>query len=418
MNYSTRATSGFDRKSKLPGSAGLQLTVLTQKFIIPGSRLAEQHAAIKAELDQAVAGVVRRAIFTPGPEVEAFEAEFAGYIGVKYAIGVSSGSAAVLLSLKALGLQPGDEVISTPQVDISASAPVTHAGARLVWVDIHPRTYNLDPEQVAAAVTPRTRAILVAHMYGNPADLEPVLEIAARQRIPVIEDAALAVGAVYRGRQVGGWGALGCFSFSPGKMLGAFGKAGMVVTNDTALAQQVRTWSSYGFNLDSLKAVEQAKVGAQFEYQAEGFNARLDELQAAVLRVKLRYLDESVRRRRENAALYCKLLADLEPEHLLLPLDTPEAEPVFRTFVIRSRQRDRLMYHLAEAGIWSGLSYVPPLHLQPVYGYLGYKAGDFPHTERVARELLCLPAIPELSVQEIEQVGEAVRQFFLSAKAV
>lgn len=385
-----------------------------QEFVIPGSRLARQHAAIQTELDRAVAGVIRRAIFTPGPEVETYEAEFAAYVGVKYAVGVSSGSAAVLLALKALGLQPGDEVISTPQVDISASAPVTQAGARLVWVDIHPRTYNLDPEQLAAAITPRTRAVVAAHMYGNPADLLPILEIANRHGLPVIEDAALAVGATYRRQPVGSWGTLGCFSFSPGKILGAFGKAGMVVTNDAALAQQMRVWSSYGFDLASLKAIERGEVGAQFAYQAEGFNARLDELQAAVLRVKLRYLDEWSRRRRENAACYREMLADLEPEHLLLPQDTPDTEPAFRVFVIRSPRRDGLMHHLAKSGIWSGLNYVPPLHLQPVYSYLGHRQGDFPQTEQVARELLCLPTIPELSRQEIERVGETIRQFFWS----
>jgi dTDP-4-amino-4,6-dideoxygalactose transaminase len=385
---------------------------LSQEFAIPGSRLAQQHAAIQVELDQVLARVVQRAVFTPGPEVEAFEGELAHYIGVRYAIGVASGSAAVLLALKALGLQPGDEVISTPQVDISASAPITHAGARLVWVDIHPRTYNLDPEQLEAAITPRTRAIIVAHMYGNPADMQPILEIAGRRGIPVIEDAALAVGATYQGRQVGSLGMLGCFSFSPGKILGAFGKAGAVVTNDPDLLSQVRIWSGYGFDLASLEAIERGIVGAQFEYRAEGFNARLDELQAAVLRVKLRHLANWIGRRRGNANLYHAKLADLEPEHLLLPQDTASTEPAYRVFVIRSPRRDRLMRHLAETGIWSGLSYVPPLHLQPVYQYLGYGPGDFPQTELVARELLCLPTIPELSSREIEQVGEAIHQFF------
>ncbi|NJN99982.1 MAG: hypothetical protein HC875_40675 [Anaerolineales bacterium] len=256
--------------------------------------------------------------------------------------------------------------------------------------------------------------MVAAHMYGNPADMLPILEIANRYGLPVIEDAALAVGATCRRRPVGSWGTLGCFSFSPGKILGAFGKAGMVVTNDAALAQQMRVWSSYGFDLNSLKAVERGEVGAQFEYEAEGFNARLDELQAAVLRVKLRYLDEWVRRRREHAACYREMLADLEPEHLLLPQDTPDTEPAFRVFVIRSPRRDGLMRHLAGAGIWSGLNYVPPLHLQPVYRYLGHRQGDFPQTEQVARELLCLPTIPELSRQEIERVGEAIRQFFWS----
>jgi dTDP-4-amino-4,6-dideoxygalactose transaminase len=251
-------------------------------------------------------------------------------------------------------------------------------------------------------------------MYGNPVALERIMEIAERYGLAVVEDAALAVGATYRGRQVGSLGMLGCFSFSPGKILGAFGKAGMVVTNDVGLAQRVRIWSSYGFDLASLQAIERGVVGARFECVAEGFNARLDELQDALLRVKLRHLDESVRRRRANALLYREMLADLEPEHLMLPQDTPHSEPVFRVFVVRSRQRDHLMRHLAEAGIWSGLSYVPLLHLQPVYQYLGYKLGRFPQAEIVADELLCLPTIPELSGQEIERIGETIRRFFLS----
>lgn len=384
------------------------------KFAIPGSRLAQQHATIQPELNKALARVMRRAVFTPAAEVEAFEQEFAAYVGVNYAVGVTSGSVAVLLALKALGLQPGDEVISTPQVDISASAPISQAGARPVWVDIHPRTYNLDPDQLEAAITPRTRAIVVTHMYGNPADMQPILEIAGRHTLPVIEDAALAVGAKYCGRQVGRLGQLGCFSFSPGKMLGAWGKAGMVVTNEAELARQVRVWSSYGFDLTSLEAIERGVVGAQFDYIVEGFNARLDELQAAVLRVKLRHLDKWVLRRREHARRYRQILAGLEPEHLLLPQDTPGSEPAYRVFVLRSPRRDHLMRHLAGAGIWSGLNYVPPLHLQPVYQALGYGPGAFPQTELVARELLCLPTLPELSDQEVEKVGETIHHFFLN----
>lgn len=384
------------------------------KFAIPGSRLVQQHAALQTELDEALDRVMRRAVFTPAAEVEAFEQEFAAYVGGNYGVGVTSGSAAVLLALKALGIQPGDEVISTPQVDISASAPISQAAARLVWVDIHPRTYNLDPAQLEAAITPRTRAIVVAHMYGNPADMQPILEIADRHTLPVIEDAALAVGAKYQGRQVGSIGRLGCFSFSPGKMLGALGKAGMVVTNDPELARQVRIWSSYGFDLTSLEAIERGVVGAPFDYIAEGFNARLDELQAAVLRVKLRHLDRWVRLRQEHARRYRQMLAELEPEHLLLSQDTPGSEPAYRVFVLRSPQRDGLMRHLAGAGIWSGLNYVPPLHLQPVYQRLGYGPGTFPQTELVARELLCLPTIPELSSQEVEKVGETIRYFFVN----
>ena len=310
-----------------------------QKYLISGARLPQQLAAIQAELYEAIGRVMRRAVFTPAVEVEAFEKEFADYVGIKYAVGVASGSAAVMLALIALGLEPGDEVISTPNVDISASAPITHSGARLVWVDINPRTYNLDPERLEDGITARTRVIVVTHLYGNPADMGPILEIANKYSIPVIEDAALAIGATYQGRQVGGLGTLGCFSFSPGKVLGALGKAGMVVTNQADLARRVKVLSSYGFQPASLEAIERGGVGAPFEYEAEGFNARLDELQAAVLRVKLGYLAEWVRRRREHASHYRELLADLEPEHLLLPQEIPGAASSFRVFVIRSAQR-------------------------------------------------------------------------------
>ena len=385
-----------------------------QRFAIPGVRLAQQHAVFQAELNQAVAQVIKRAVFTPAAEVEAFEAEFAEYVGAGYAIGVASGSAALLLALKGLGLEAGAEVISVPNVDISASAPITHAGGCLVWTDIDPRTFNLDPQGLEESITAKTRAIIVTHMYGNPAEMDTLSKIANGYGIPVVEDAALAPGATYRGQPVGSLGQIACFSFSPGKPLGALGKAGMVVTNAAYLADKVRMFSSYGFRHSSLKRIEQGQVGAQFEYQVQGYNARLDELQAAVLRVKLRHLDGWNQQRRKNAALYREILAELEPEHLLLPQNTAGSEPTFRVFVIRTPQQEPLLQHLAEAGIWSGLHYVPPLHLQPAYRYLGYGPGSFPQTELVAGELLCLPTIPELSSAEVEKVGETIRQFFLS----
>lgn len=387
---------------------------MVHQFVIPGSRLLQQHAAIQGELAAAIDRVMRRGVFTPSIEVEAFEGEFAHYLGVRHAVGVASGSAALMLAARAVGLEPGQEVICAPNVDISVSAPLTHAGGRLAWVDIDPRRYNLDPLRLAERVSLQTGAIVAVHLYGNPADMAAIQEIAATYQTPVIEDAALAAGATYQGQRVGSLGDVGCFSFSPGKMLGALGKAGMVVTNNPDIAERVRTLASYGFHLASLQAIEQGVVGAQFEYACEGYNARLDELQAAVLRVKLRYLDRWVQRRRENAAIYRALLADLEPEHLLLPLDTRASEPAYRVFVIRAPLRNELMNYLAAAGIWTGLHYVPSLHLQPLYQHLGYGPGDFPVTEQVANELLCLPAHPELLAAEVEQVAQSVRAFFLS----
>jgi len=383
-------------------------------MIIPGSRLRQQHELIKDQLDQAIARVMQKGVFTPSVEVENFEREFAEYVGVKYAIGVGSGSAALMLALGALEIGPGGEVILAPNADISVSAPLSHAGGHLVWADINPRTYNLDPQALEVKITVKTKAIVVVHMYGNPAAMSTIQQIAAKHRVGVIEDAALATGATYQGKRVGSIADLGCFSFSPGKMLGALGKAGMIATNNAALAERVRVLASYGFSLTSLEAIEKGIIGAQFEYIQEGHNARLDELQAAVLRVKLQYLDSWVQRRRENARLYRELLTDLEPEYVLLPQNTPDSEPAFRAFVIRSPRRDGLMHYLAEAGIWTGLTYVPPLHLQPIYQYLGDGPGSFPQTELVANELLCLPTYPELTRTEVEKVGQKIRQFFLS----
>ena len=387
------------------GSQKLQIT-------IPGNRLAQQYRSIQVSLDEAISRVTQRGVFTPSIEVAAFEEEFARYIGVRYAISVASGGTAGMLALRALGIKDGDEVISVPNVDVAASAPIAHAGGRAIWVDILPRTYNLDPDQLEAQITPKTRAIVAVHMYGNPAAMNRILEIAGRFEIPVVEDAALALGAVYCGQQVGAIGRIGCFSFAPGKILGALGKAGMVVTNDPDLAKEVRVLSTYGFDPSSLQAIQSGTAGARFEYLVEGFNASMDELQGAILRVKLKHLDHWLRGRRENARLYRKLLSVLEPEHLLLPEDTPGSEPVFRFFVVRSPKRDGLMKRLSDAGIWSGLAYVPLLHVQRVYQHLNYSIGSFPQAEKVSEELLCLPTVPELSLEEVETVSETVLQFF------
>ncbi|MCL4295442.1 MAG: DegT/DnrJ/EryC1/StrS family aminotransferase [Anaerolineae bacterium] len=387
---------------------------MAARFTIPGNRLAQQSDSIKDEVDEAVDRVKRRAVFKPDLEVAAFEAEFARYVGVKHALAVASGSFALLLALKALDIKPGDEVISVANVDISVSAPIVHAGARPVWVDIHPRTYNLDPQQLEAKITPRTRAILVVHMYGNPVELNSITEIANQHRIPVIEDASLAHGAIYRDQRVGSMGKIGCFSFSPGKILGAYGQAGMIVTHDAELAQRISILANYGYQPSAIVAIREGAVGARFDSLMNGYNACMDELQAAVLRVKLRRLDDWLQHRRKNAHLYREILSDLEPRYLLLPQDTPQSEPVYRVYVIRSPHRDALMHQLAQAGIWTGLQYVPPLHLQPVYQHPDYGPGSLPQTELVTTELLCLPTIPELSAEEIVKVGHAIRQFFLT----
>ena len=383
------------------------------KLRIPGNRLDERCKALGEELDEAVARVISRGVFTPSVEVEAFEEEFANYVGTKYAIGVASGTVAVTLALMAISNERGDRVVSVANVDISASAPITHAGARPVWVDINPRTYNLDPSKLEASITSDTRAIVAVHMYGNPANMQSILETADRYGIPVVEDASLAHGARYRGKQVGSMGTMSCFSFAPGKIMGGIGQAGAILTNDRGLADRVRVLHNYGFGDSSIDAVQRGIPCATFDYDAEGFNARMDELQAAVLRVSLKHLESWINRRRENASIYMKELAELDPEHILLPHDTPDAIPVYRFYVLRSQQRDSLAQSLADCGIWTGLTYVPSLHIQPVYQHLGYHPGSLPQTELVAKELLALPTVPEISTEEIETVADTIRKHFL-----
>lgn len=380
---------------------------------IPRARLVQQYEAIHAELDEALSRVIRRAVFMPDAEVEAFEEEFARYVGVRYAVGVASGGAAVTLALIALGIEPGDEVISVPNVDLSAAGPITQARARIVWTDINARTYNLDPLELEDKFTARTRAVVLVHLYGNPAEITAVMEITRKYDLPIVEDAASAHGATYQGHQVGSFGRLACFSFNPNKILGAYGHAGMVITNEAELAERIRVLSNYGIEPSSMAGYLDNGNSRGLEYREEGFNARMDEIQAAVLRVKLRHLDEWIQKRRANANLYRELLFDLEPDHLLLPQDTFGSEPAYRFFVIRSTERDALRAYLRRMGIWTGLAYAPPLHLEPVYGYLGYSPGSFPRAELVAGELLCLPTFPELAGHEVERIGAAIRQFFL-----
>lgn len=387
----------------------------TYETMIPRARLAQQHEAIRAELDEAISRVIRRAVFMPDVEVEAFEEEFARYVGVRYAVGVASGGAAVTLALIVLGIEPGDEVISVPNVDLSASGPITQARARIVWTDINSRTYNLDPQKLEDKLTSRTHAIVLVHMYGNPAEINAITEVTGRYDLPIVEDAASAHGATYQGNQVGSFGRLACFSFNPNKILGAFGHAGIVVTNEAELAERIRVFSNYGIEPSSMAGYLDDGSSPRLEYREEGFNARIDELQAAILRVKLRHLGEWVQCRRANAGIYREMLSDLEPEYLLLPEDTPNSEPSYRFFVIRSAQRDALRAYLWEMGIWTGLAYAPPLHLEPIYHYLGYGPGSFPWAEIVAGELLCLPTFPELAPQEVERVGAAIRKFILGA---
>jgi dTDP-4-amino-4,6-dideoxygalactose transaminase len=373
---------------------------------VPMNDLRAQYLSIKDEVDEAIQRVLSSGVFEMGQEMEAFEGEFARFCGVRHAIGVGSGTAALQVALLACGVGPGDEVISVPNTDISSASAISHCGARVVWADIAPRTYNLDPNKIEEKITPRTKAILPVHLYGHPADMESIMAIAREHGLKVIEDAALATGARYKGQRVGTFGQAGCFSFAPSKIMGAYGDGGMVITNDDDIATGARLFRSYGEERMEYQHFGDIAIHAPFNYVAEGLHSHLDTLQAAVLRVKLKKLGEWITLRRENAYRYNDLLDGLE---VMTPFEQEGVEHVYRVYVVRVRDRDRVRQELAMKGIATGLHYVPPLHLQPAYRRLGHKKGDFPVTEQVADELLCLPVFPELFKQQIEEVVEALR---------
>lgn len=369
--------------------------------------LAGQYQSMKSEFDEAIQTLLVRGVLEMGHDLEAFEAEFAQFCDARYAIGVGSGTAALQVALLACGIEPGDEVISVPNTDISGASAISHCGAKVVWVDIDPQTYNIDPGKIEEKITPRTRAILPVHLYGHPADMGPILSIAKTHGLVVIEDAALALGARYRGRRVGALGQAGCFSFAPSKILGAFGDGGMVITDDEEVARMAKLYRSYGEDGMRYQQYASVAIHSPFNYVVEGVHSHLDTLQAAILRIKLRRLEEWNRRRRAIAQEYDTMLDKLE---VTLPYQQPGTEHAYRVYVIRVRDRDRMRRELAENGIATGLHYVPPLHLQPVYRHLGYNRGDFPVTERVADELLCLPVFPEMSAKQIEEVCGALEE--------
>jgi len=364
---------------------------------IPFGDLRRQTQAIRDELDAAIRRVLESGWYILGPEVQAFEEEFAAFCGVRHAIGVASGTEALQLALVALGIGPGDEVITVSNAGVPGTAAILLAGARPVFVDVEEGSHNLDPAHLEAAITPHTRAVMPVHLYGRPAALTPVLEIARRRGLAVVEDCAQAHGAHYHGRIVGSLGDVGCFSFYPTKNLGACGDGGMVVTSDEALARRLRQLRVYGWGK---------------KYYSEipgGTNSRLDELQAAILRAKLPHLAEWNRARQERARWYGELLAGS-------PVTVPEPAPpgeehVYHLYVVRSARRDALQAHLQRLGIGSDIHYPLPTHLQPAYRHLGYKRGDLPVSERLAQEVLSLPLYPEMTRTELESVAAAVRAF-------
>jgi dTDP-4-amino-4,6-dideoxygalactose transaminase len=360
---------------------------------VPFIDLTRQHAALATELTRAAASVIERAQFILGPEVSAFEREFAASCRVEHAIGVASGTDALHLALMALGVGPGDEVIVPAFTFVATAEMVSHLGARPVFADVD-ATLNLDPDDAARCVTPRTRAMIPVHLYGQPAAMGPLLALADRHGIAIVEDAAQAVGAEWRGVRAGAIGRVGCFSLFPTKNLGGCGDGGLVTTADATLAARLRRLRNHGSD-------------TKYVHQELGWCSRLDELQAALLRVKLRHLDAWTERRRVQAARYRELLAGLP---LVLPAEVPDTVGVYHLFTVRTPHRDALRTFLDERGIGTAVHYPVPLHQQPVYREAS--ARSLPASERAAREVLSLPFYPELRPDEQDTVAAAVRDFF------
>jgi dTDP-4-amino-4,6-dideoxygalactose transaminase len=360
--------------------------------MVPFIDLQAQYRSIKGEVDEAIGRVLQSGAFVMGREVAAFEAAFAEYTGARHCIAVSNGTAAIQLALMACGLGTGDHVIVPANTFFASAEAVSNAGATPRFVDVDPLSYTIDPARIEASLTHATRAILPVHLYGQAADLDPILEIAARHDLIVIEDAAQAHGSLYKGRHVGALGRAGCFSFYPGKNLGAYGEGGAVVTNDAEVARRVRLLRDHG-------------SARKYRHEIIGYNFRLEELQGAVLSVKLGHLDQWNRMRREHAARYSQLLSG---EGLVLPREMPYAHHVYHLYVVQSEERDRLRQVLEEAGVQTGIHYPIPVHLQPAFASLGYTEGDFPEAERQARRVLSLPLFPELTEDQIAQVWKAI----------
>jgi dTDP-4-amino-4,6-dideoxygalactose transaminase len=389
--------------SKLPGAAFQPVPLLDLKA---------QFATIREEVREAIDRVVESQHFILGPEVEALEREVAEYSGCAYGIGVSSGTDALLVSLMAIDLKPGDEVITTPYTFFATAGAIARLGGKPILVDIDPLTYNIDSAQIEAAVTSRTRAIMPVHLYGQMADMDPIMEIAERRGLFVIEDAAQAIGSEYKGLRAGSIGHLGCFSFFPSKNLGGIGDGGMVTSTDAELAHRVKLLRNHGYS-------------PKYYNKVLGGNFRLDAIQAAVLRVKLRYLDQWTEARQRNAAAYRDLFGEAGlavtldefsggSPGVVLPFESPNVRHIYNQFVIRSHRRDELLNHLKERQIGAEIYYPVPMHLQECFAELGYGKGDFLASESAADQTLALPIYPELTVEELSSVAYAIAEFHAS----
>jgi dTDP-4-amino-4,6-dideoxygalactose transaminase len=364
---------------------------------IPLVDLKAQYDAIQNEMDAALSQVIAKTAFIGGPFVQEFEKAFAAFCGAKHCIGVGNGTDALFVALKALGVGQGDEVITVANSFIATSEAITMSGARVVFVDIDRRTYNIDVDRIEARITARTRAIIPVHLYGQPVDLDPILRLARRHDLRVIEDCAQAHGAEYRGRRVGTFGDMACFSFYPGKNLGAYGDAGAILTHDDALAVKARMIANHG-RID------------KYNHEQEGVNTRLDGLQGAVLSVKLKHLEAWTALRRRNAALYQEQLRGLD---LTLPLEPHDVKSVYHLYVVRvkAERRAGLQDHLKRHGIATGIHYPIALPHLKAYAYLGHREDDFPEATAASKEILSLPMYPELQPLQIEYISSKIKEY-------
>jgi dTDP-4-amino-4,6-dideoxygalactose transaminase len=369
--------------------------------LIPLLDLKAQYQSIKPEIDAAVTKVLESGSYVLGEPVREFEAEFARFCGATEAVALNSGTSALHLALLAAGIGPGDEVITVPFTFIATVSAIVYTGARPVLVDVDSETLNIDVAAIERAITPRTKAVIPVHLYGNPARMDEIMDVARRYRLTVIEDAAQAHGAEYKGKRVGGIGDMGCFSFYPGKNLGAYGEGGAVVTNNPEDAAKIRMLRDWGQD-------------RKYHHPVVGYNYRMDAIQGAILGVKLRHLERWTEMRRAHAALYGKLLGDAG---LRLPPEARADRHVYHQYTIRIQGRDRLQNLLTAEGIQTGIHYPVPLHLQPVFAGFGYGSGDFPVSESAAQQVLSLPVFPEMTRSQVETVAALVGRHVLAGAA-
>lgn len=355
-----------------------------------------QYKKIKTEIDAAVHTVLDSGQFILGKQVGEFECQIAGYLGVKDAIGCASGTDALQVAMMALGIGPGDEVITTPFTFVATTETIVLLGAKPVYVDIDPKTFNINPSLIEAAITPRTKAIIPVHLYGQAAEMDPIMDVARKHSLRVIEDAAQALGASYKGKKVCTFGDVGCISYFPSKNLGAFGDAGMVVTNDQELAERMRMIIVHGSK-------------TRYYHDILGVNSRLDTLQAAILSVKLKYLDEWNTTRRRAAARYNELLHDTP---VTVPYVSPDAEHIFHQYTLRAPRRNELAEHLKDKGIPHAIYYPVPLHLQKAFAVAGKGKGDFPIAEQAADDVVSLPMHTELTEEQLVYITDAIKEFY------